>query len=151
MPPPGGSGGDHARSAAFLSGHRPKKTAGTDISIGSATIDQQIAQKIGQETLLPSMQFAIEDPGGQVGTCGWGYSCAYVNTISWSDHGSPMPMEINPQVVFERMFGDGGTPEERAGSKNHKTQRSGFGHEEGCALEGRSAGERSQSVRRLPG
>jgi len=78
------------------------------------TIDQIIAQKIGQETLLPSMQLAVEDPGANSSNCGEGYSCTYTNTISWSSPTQPLPMELNPQVVFERMFGDGSTIEERA-------------------------------------
>jgi len=73
-----------------------------------------IAQKIGQDNLLPSMQFAVEDPGANSSNCGEGYSCAYTNSISWSTPTTPLPMELNPQLVFERMFGDGGTSEERA-------------------------------------
>jgi hypothetical protein len=60
------------------------------------------------------MQFAVEDPGANSSNCGEGYSCAYTNSISWSTPTTPLPMELNPQVVFERMFGDGGTPDERA-------------------------------------
>jgi hypothetical protein len=86
---------------------------GADVYAGT-TIDQMIAQKIGQQTLLPSMQFACEDPGSNSSNCGEGYSCVYTNTISWSSPTQPQPMELNPQVVFERMFGDGGTIEERA-------------------------------------
>ena len=82
-------------------------------SITGTTIDQIIAQKIGQENLMPSMQLAVEDPGANSSNCGEGYSCAYTNTISWSSPTSPLPMELNPQVVFERMFGDGSTPEQR--------------------------------------
>ena len=88
----------------FGLGQRLKKTAGADVDVGMPTIDQQIAQKIGQDTLLPSMQMQIEDPGGQAGVCGWGYACAYTTTISWSDAHSPMPMEVSPQAIFERMF-----------------------------------------------
>jgi hypothetical protein len=78
------------------------------------TIDQIIAGRIGQDTLLPSLQFACEDPGPASNTCGEGYSCTYTNTISWATPTSPLPMELNPQVIFERMFGDGSTVEERA-------------------------------------
>jgi hypothetical protein len=73
-----------------------------------------IAQKIGQDTLLPSMQFNVEDPGPNSNSCGEGYSCTYTNTISWATPTNPLPMELNPQVVFERMFGDGSTAEQRA-------------------------------------
>ena len=116
MPPPGTSGGDHSRTAATFTGAPPKKTAGADIWCG-ASIDQLIAKKIGQETLLPSVQMGIEDPGANTGICGWGYSCAYSNSISWAAPNKPLPHEINPQVVFEKLFGDGATPEERMARK----------------------------------
>jgi hypothetical protein len=64
--------------------------------------------------LIPSLQLAVEDPGANSSNCGEGYSCTYTNTISWASPTSPLPMELNPQVVFERMFGDGSTVEERA-------------------------------------
>src|SRR5712691_5464148 len=112
-PPPGVTGADHWVAAAFLCANKPKKTAGADVYAGT-TIDQMIAQKIGQDTLMPSMQLAVEDPGANSSNCGEGYSCTYTNTISWSSPTSPLPMELNPQVVFERMFGDGSTVEQRA-------------------------------------
>jgi hypothetical protein len=112
-PPPGATGADHWVAAAFLCANKPKKTAGADVYAGT-TIDQMIAKKIGQENLLPSMQFAVEDPGANSSNCGEGYSCVYTNTISWATPTDPLPMELNPQVVFERMFGDGTTIQERA-------------------------------------
>jgi hypothetical protein len=112
MPPPGSSGGDHSRASATFTGAAPKKTAGADIYCGTS-VDQIIAQKYGQETLLPSIQLAIEDPGANTGICGWGYSCAYSNSVSWASATKPLPHEINPMVVFEHLFGDGSTPEER--------------------------------------
>src|SRR5438876_2190941 len=112
-PPPGVTGADHWVAAAFLCANKPKKTAGADVYAGT-TIDQMIAQKIGQDNLMPSMQLAVEDPGANSSNCGEGYSCAYTNSISWSSPTQPLPMELNPQVVFERMFGDGSTVEERA-------------------------------------
>jgi len=118
MPPPGTSGGDHSRAAATFTGAPPRKTAGADIWLG-ASIDQMIAQKLGQDTLLPSIQIGIEDPGANTGICGWGYSCAYSNSISWAAPNKPLPHEINPQVVFERLFGDGATPEERQARKQN--------------------------------
>jgi hypothetical protein len=111
-PPPGVTGSDHFVAAAYLCATKPKKTTGSDISAG-ITIDQIIAEKIGQNTLLPSLQLAVEDPGAS-SSCGEGYSCAYTNSISWSARNKPLPMELNPQVVFERLFGDGSDPEERA-------------------------------------
>ena len=108
--------GDHDRTASvFLSGAHIKKTMGQDIYAG-ITIDQILAQKIGQDTPLPSLEMCIEDVGA-LGVCGAGYSCSYSNTISWSSPTSPLPMERNPQVIFERLFGAGGTPEERRARK----------------------------------
>jgi hypothetical protein len=114
-PPPGVTGADHWVAAAFLAGEKPKKATGSDIHNG-VTIDQIIANRIGQESLLPSLQQAIEDPGANSSNCGEGYSCAYTNSISWAATNLPLPMELNPQVVFERLFGDvqAKTPEERA-------------------------------------
>ncbi len=110
--PPGVTGADHFVAAAYLSAEKPKKTTGADIDAGT-TIDQLIARQVGQDTLLPSLQLAVEDPGANSSNCGEGYSCAYTNSISWQTPTRPLPMEINPQVVFERMFGDGSTAEER--------------------------------------
>jgi len=125
-PPEGTTGSDHWVAAAFLTGIKPRKTAGSDANVGSATVDQQIAAKIGQESLLPSLQLATEDPNSSSSNCGEGYSCSYTNSISWIEvqsqdlnlahevKTSPLPMELNPQVVFERLFGSGATPEVRA-------------------------------------
>ena len=122
-PPEGTTGSDHWVAAAYLTGIKPRKTAGSDATVGSPTIDQQIARRIGQETLLPSLQLAVEDPNSSSSNCGEGYSCSYTNSISWIDlptpageaqRTSPLPMELNPQAVFERLFGSGSTPEIRA-------------------------------------
>jgi len=115
MPPPGLTGGDHSRSAATFSGVQPKKTVSEDIYLGT-TIDQMIAQKYGQDNPLPSIQLGIEDQSA-LATCPWGYSCAYVNSVSWSGPTRPLPHEANPQLVFERLFGDGSNPQERAARK----------------------------------
>src|SRR6202453_1962001 len=112
-PPPGATGADHWVAAAFLCADKPKKTAGADVRAGTS-IDQMIAQKIGRDNLMPSMQLAVEDPGANSSNCGEGYSCTYTNTISSSSPTQPLPMELNPQVVVERMSGDGGTPAQRA-------------------------------------
>src|SRR5687767_13363074 len=120
-PPPGVTGADHWVAAAFLCANKPKKTAGADVYAGT-TIDQLIAQKIGTDSLMPSMQLAVEDPGANSSNCGEGYSCTYTNTISWASPTSPLPMELNPQVVFERMFGDGSTPDQRA-ARRRRDQR----------------------------
>jgi hypothetical protein len=110
------SAGDHSRTAAvYLTAAHPKRTEGQDIYAG-ISIDQVLANAIGQESPLPSLEMCIEDVGS-LGVCGVGYSCAYTNSIAWSSPTTPLPMERNPQVVFERLFGDGGTPEERAARK----------------------------------
>ena len=85
-----------------------RRPSGADI-YGGVSIDQIVARKYGQDTLLPSIQLAIEDPGANTGICGWGYSCAYSNSVSWAAPDKPLPHEINPQVVFERLYGDGST------------------------------------------
>jgi hypothetical protein len=117
--PPGVTGADHFVAAAFMCAEKPHKTTGADIRAGT-TIDQIIAQHIGQDNLLPSLQLAVEDPGANSSNCGEGYSCVYTNTISWQTPTRPLPMEINPQVVFERMFGDGGSAEERAARREQQ-------------------------------
>jgi uncharacterized protein DUF1552 len=105
--------GDHAASSAgWLSGAVAKRTEAEDVRVGR-TVDQIIAQRIGQDTPFPSMELATEDFTGYVGGCVPGYSCAYMNTISWTSATTPQPMEINPRVVFERMFGRAGTPAQR--------------------------------------
>jgi hypothetical protein len=106
-------GADHTRSSAvFLTGAHPKMTEGADIFNGPS-IDQLYAQRFGQDTPLPSMQLCIEDVGSLSGACGFGYSCVYANTISWASPTEPLPMEMDPRVAFERLFGAGGTPKER--------------------------------------
>jgi hypothetical protein len=102
---PGADGpGDHARaSASFLTGVHPKKTAGSDISAG-ISVDQVAAHKIGNATRFASLELGCED-GHLAGNCDSGYSCAYVNSISWRSPTAPNPPEINPRAVFERLFG----------------------------------------------
>ncbi len=105
------AGAEHARSAAiYLSGASPQKGG---VKVGT-TIDQMAAAEIGQDTPLPSIELAIEDVSL---SCGAGYGCAYFNTISWLTPTVPLPMENSPQVVFEKLFGDGGTTEQRLARK----------------------------------
>jgi hypothetical protein len=99
-------------SAAWLSGAIAKKTEGQDFHLGR-TVDQVIARQIGGDTPFPSLEVATENLDGYVGGCSPGYACAYMNTISWSSETTPVPMEINPRVVFERLFGRPGTHEQR--------------------------------------
>src|SRR6202522_2705373 len=110
---PGSQFGDHAVSAAgFLTGVWPKRTEAEDV-LANTTIDQVVARQIGQDTPLPSLEVATEDFTGYVGGCSPGFSCAYLNTISWSTPATPLPMEINPRAVFERLFGAAGTASDR--------------------------------------
>src|SRR3989442_1553137 len=98
--------------AAWLSGSIPFRTIAENVRAG-VTIDQVIASKIGQDTPLPSLELATEDFTGWIGGCDTAYSCAYMNTISWKTPTTPLPMEINPRVVFERLFGRPGTRAQR--------------------------------------
>src|SRR5580693_7023794 len=110
---PGSQFGDHAVSAAgFLTGVWPKRTEAEDV-LANTSIDQVVARQIGQDTPLPSLEVATEDFTGYVGGCSPGFSCAYLNTISWSTPTTPLPMETNPRAAFERIFGEPGTSGER--------------------------------------
>jgi hypothetical protein len=99
-------------SACWLTGTPPKRTDGPDFRVG-VSIDQVIAKQIGQETTFPSLEVATEDFSGLVGACDPGYSCAYMNTLNWQTETTPLPMEINPRVVFERLFGICGSTGDR--------------------------------------
>ena len=104
---------DHAvSSAGWLTGALAKPTEAEDIKVG-ISIDQILAKQVGQETPLPSLEYATEDFSGYVGGCVPGYSCAYMNTISWASETQGLPMEIDPRAAFERMFGRAGTPADR--------------------------------------
>lgn len=107
-----GSGQHSAACTAWLTDSFPKKTLGTDVEAG-ISLDQVIAKQIGTTTVFPSMELAIEDTTNLVGACDTGYSCSYMNTISWSGPKSPLPMQVNPRVVFEMMFGGTGTADQR--------------------------------------
>ena len=104
--------GTHATSnAAFLSAAKAKLTESSDYRLGT-TVDQIAAQQIGTETPLPSLELAM-DLLSTVGQCDNGYACVYQNCLSWSSPTTPLPAEAHPRLVFERIFGDGGTAEER--------------------------------------
>jgi uncharacterized protein DUF1552 len=105
--------GTHAVSTGtWLTGSAPKRTEAEDFVAGTS-LDQIIAGRIGRDTVFPSIEIGTEDFTGYVGACDVGYSCAYMNTIAWKTPTTPMPMETNPRVVFERMFGRPGSTEER--------------------------------------
>jgi Protein of unknown function (DUF1552) len=102
----GDGGGDHARAGAtWLTGVHPKKTEGADIRSG-VSADQIAARELRKNTQFASLEIGVEAPS-LAGGCDSGYSCAYTNTVSWSSPTSPNPMEVNPRVLFERLFGDG--------------------------------------------
>lgn len=98
--------GDHGRAgASYLTGAHPKKTYGKDIQAG-VSVDQYIAQKVGNQTRFASLELGCEE-GIQGGNCDNGYSCAYSNNISWRTPSTPNPPEVRPRAVFERLFGSG--------------------------------------------
>jgi hypothetical protein len=104
--------GTHATSnAAFLSAAKAKRTESTDYYLGT-TVDQIAAKQIGQETQLPSLEMSM-DLLSVVGQCDNGYACVYQNNLSWSSPTTPLPAEAHPRLVFETLFGEGGTAEER--------------------------------------
>ena len=104
--------GSHATSnSAFLSAAKAKLTESTDYYLGT-TVDQIAAQHIGQETQLPSLELAM-DLMQVVGQCDNGYACVYQNNLSWSSPTTPLPAEAHPRIVFESLFGDGGSIADR--------------------------------------
>lgn len=106
-------GGDHFRSSAvFLTQSHPKQTQGSDLFVGTS-FDQIVAQRIGQDTAIPSMQLCIENLD-QAGGCYYNYACAYTDTISWASPTEPLPMIRNPRTAFEMLFGAGTNNEDRA-------------------------------------
>ncbi len=108
----GDGNGEHSRAGTvWLSGVHPKETEGADVRNGT-TADQIAAQHIGGDTPLTSLELAMEQTY-LIGNCDNGYSCVYTNSISWRSPTTPNPHETNPRIVFQRMFGDGGTPEQR--------------------------------------
>ncbi len=105
--------GSHATSnAAFLSAAQAKLTESSDYYLGT-TVDQIAAKQFGHQTQLPSLELAM-DLLSTVGQCDNGYACVYQNNLSWSSPTTPLPSEAHPRIVFEQLFGEGGTPEQRA-------------------------------------
>jgi hypothetical protein len=105
--------GHHVIGSLWLSGGTARQTQGADVHAGQ-TIDQYIADAIGRDTPLRSLELGIEDINSSSNSCQFGWSCLYLNTLAWQTPTSPLPNEMNPQSVFERMFGDIGSAEERA-------------------------------------
>src|SRR6202163_133833 len=135
-------GGDDGRGAVLLSGARPRRNSVSPYL--GVTIDQLIAKKYGQDTILSSIQLGVEDTGN-FGNCNWGYSCAYTNSISWTSPTQPLPTEVNPRVAFERLFGDGASPEERlSGRKQNASILDSVTHELAAFKKDLGAGDRSR-------
>ncbi|KAA6456428.1 DUF1552 domain-containing protein [Acidobacteria bacterium AB60] len=115
VPDEDGPMADHARSSAvFLTAAHPRRTEGDDLSSGPS-LDQLVAQTVGHETRLSSMQLCIEE-NGLTGGCGHGYSCAYTHTISWASPSQPLPMESSPRRIFERIVSSQTSAQDRPGS-----------------------------------
>ena len=135
----GDGGGDHARAmASFLTGCHPRKTHGADIKVG-VSADQVAAQKIGQLTRFSSLELGCE-PGAQNGNCDSGYSCAYSANSSWKTESTPVAKEVNPRLVFERLFSDGQQGESKeARAKRNQARKSvlDFVLEDATQLKGR--------------
>jgi Protein of unknown function (DUF1552) len=135
--------GDHARAmSTFLTGRQPKKTYGADIRVG-ISVDQYAAQKIGDKTRFPSLELGC-DRGLNAGNCDSGYSCAYSANISWKTESTPMAKEINPRLVFERLFADQNKNEvadSRAKRERYRLSVLDFVMEDATRLKGRLGGK----------
>lgn len=119
----GDGAGDHARAGAtWLTGAHPKKTEGAGIHAG-VSADQIAARELGKKTQLASLEVGLDSPF-LAGNCDSGYSCAYTNTVSWRSPTTPMPLEINPRGLFERMFGDGDSTDPASRLKSLEDQGS---------------------------
>jgi hypothetical protein len=135
---PNGDGpGDHARAmSAFLTGAQPRKTHGADIKAG-VSFDQYLARRIGEATRFPSLEIGCE-PSRPAGNCDSGYSCVYNSTISWRADTTPVPKEINPRLVFERLFGNakpGEAAESRARRERYRKSILDLVHDDAKALQ----------------
>ena len=118
--PHGDGGGDHARAmASFLTGAHPQKTDGTDIR-AAVSVDQLAAARIGEQTRLPSLEIGCE-ASAMAGNCDSGYSCVYSSTMSWKTPTQPLPKEVNPKMVFERLFGSAGSAQREHRYKSRKS------------------------------
>jgi hypothetical protein len=117
----GDGAGDHARAmAAFLTGRQPRKTHGADLRAG-VTADQIAARTVGRQTRFPSLELGC-DRGMQSGNCDSGYSCAYSANISWRSDSTPMAKEIDPRLLFDRLFSTG-SKTETAESRSHRERK----------------------------
>ena len=135
--------------ASWLSGTVPKRTVAEDVRAGK-TIDQLIADKIGRDTVLKSLEVATEDFTGYIGGCDPGYACAYFNTLAWNSETEPLPMEINPRNLFERMFGRPGHRRAEARADAHGPQHPRLRPRRPRAARTRRGSAGSLAARRLP-
>jgi len=120
----GDGGGDHARAmASFLTGRHPKKTDGADLCAG-ISVDQLAARSVGHATRFPSLEIGCEG-GKNGGECDHGYSCAYQSNLSWQSESAPVAKQVNPRLVFDRLFGAPGTGKHaQDAARNDRRQRS---------------------------
>ena len=139
--------GTHATSnAAFLSAAKAKWTESSDYYLGT-TVDQIAAKQMGQETQLPSLELAM-DLMEVVGQCDNGYACVYQNNLSWSSPTTPLPSEAHPRVVFERLFGEGGSSAERRAALGKRASLLDWVREDIARLQGQlGAADRTQGER----
>jgi hypothetical protein len=145
VPLPNEGAGDHARAAStFLTGVHVKKTEGADIQAG-VSMDQIAARELGKETQLASLEMTLEYTE-MLGACDAGYSCAYSNTVAWRGPNTPLPMEVDPRALFERLFGDGDSTDRAARLTRIQEDRSILDSLAGdVARLGRDLGQRDRS------
>ncbi len=136
--------GTHATSnASFLSAAKAKWTESSDYHLGT-TVDQIAARQIGQDTQLPSLELSM-DLLDMVGQCDNGYACVYQNNLSWSSPTTPLPSEAHPRVVFERLFGEGGSSAERRAALGTRASLLDWVREDIARLQGRlGSGDRTR-------
>lgn len=140
----GDGGGDHARAlAAFLTGAQPRKTDGTDIRAG-VSVDQVVAGRIGDQTRLGSLEIGGE-AGAMAGNCDSGYSCVYSSTMSWKSATQPLPKEVNPKLVFERLFSTASGAERAARDARRKSILD-FVRDDAKDLEGKVSGNDTRKL-----
>jgi hypothetical protein len=141
--------GDHARSsAAWLTGVHPKKTAGSDIRAGISADQVAALSSIGRSSKFPSLEIGCER-GAMAGDCDSGYSCAYSSSISWRTENTPVPKEVSPRALFERLFGEGGGAESAATAARRAKSRASildFITEEADSLKGRLGAKDQQKM-----
>src|SRR6476646_1507311 len=140
----GDGGGDHARAlSAFLTGCQPRKTDGVDIRAG-VSADQVAAARVGDQTRLPSLEIGCE-AGAMAGNCDSGYSCVYSSTMSWRSATQPLPKEVNPKLVFERLFSTA-SGAERAARDSRRKSILDFVRDDAKDLEGKVSGSDTRKL-----